>query len=213
MPSSLKTILSILIIGFTSSNLALAEETTAEQLAQNSMQNSSSGTYIDIVPAPSVTQNEYPVSIDEPTHPDLRLSPDKSELVVLDQAAATVIVGNPNHLSVLPSTSQGLILVGKLPGATHFIALNEEGKVIMQRHVLVAAPKENYVRIRKTCAASTDDNCQSTQVYYCPDTCHEIVIGTESNAGEGEESAQAAAEGASGMNNNAPAPDQDSATE
>ncbi len=171
----------------------------AEQIAQNSVQNSTSGTYIDIIPAPSVTNDEYPTAIDEPTHPALRLSPDKSEIVVLDRPASTIIVGNPNHLAVLPSTSQGLILVGRQPGATHFIALNDKGEVIMQRHVLVAAPKENYVRVRKTCAASGDDECQSTQVYYCPDTCHQIIIDAEIKEQDGDaaEAANKASQGSS----------------
>ena len=44
----------------------------------------------------------------------------------------------------------------------------------MQRHVIVASPKEKYVRIRKSCASSK--GCQPTQVYYCPDMCHEIIL-------------------------------------
>lgn len=56
----------------------------------------------------------------------------------------------------------------------------------MQRHVIVASPKEKYMRIRRSCAGSDDDTCQSTSVFYCPDMCHEIIMGSEeadSNAG------------------------------
>jgi hypothetical protein len=113
---------------------------------------------------------------DAPSHPALKLTPDKSEIIRLDDKIKTVIVGNPQHLAVLPSTSQGLILVGKLPGATHFIALNDKDEIVMQRHVIVAAPKNNYVRIRKSCANVESEACQPTQVYYCPDACHETLV-------------------------------------
>jgi len=180
--------------------------------AQNAIQNSANNSYIDIIPAPSVTNNKFPTTINTPSHPPINLSPDKSELIALDSAAATIIVGNPSHLSILPSTSQGLILVGRLPGATHFIALDQNGQIIMQRHVLVAAPKENYVRVRKTCAASDDVDCQKTQVYYCPDTCHEIVI--EANQNNNASSSTPDAEQSQADINNAPPPDAiDSATE
>ena len=99
--------------------------------------------------------------------------------------------GNPNHLNVLAASPSAVILVGKQPGATYFTALNAKNEVIMQRHVLVAAPKERYVRIRKTCAGTGDKNCQPTQVYYCPDTCHQIMIGSEGGKDSGEAAAPA----------------------
>ena len=169
-----------------------------ERLKQDAgMQDASSNMYINILPADAVTDNEYPVDIDDPTHPPVRLMPDKSELVRLDEPATTIIAGNPNHLSILPSTSQGLILVGRMPGATHFIALNSKDEIIMQRRVIVAGPRENYVRIRKTCAASEEENCQATQVYYCPDTCHEIALNVE----ESEEDNSSVEDGGSGGEN------------
>ena len=61
----------------------------------------------------------------------------------------------------------------------------------MQRHVIVASPKQDYVRIKRTCQ---DEECQSTSVFYCPDMCHEIGLG-----GQEDESGQS---GASAANNN-----------
>jgi hypothetical protein len=46
----------------------------------------------------------------------------------------------------------------------------------MQRHILVDAPQDHYVRVRKSCAFSNNGNCQTTQVYYCPGMCHEINV-------------------------------------
>lgn len=125
-----------------------------------------------------------PYMPEDNTHPDLRLTPDKSTLVRLPHDIKTVFVGNPAHLSVLAESPDLLVLVGKAPGATYFTALDGDGNVVMQRHVIVASPKEGYVRIRRSCinAGGGEDSgggggeCQSTSVYYCPDMCHEVII-------------------------------------
>jgi Flp pilus assembly secretin CpaC len=107
----------------------------------------------------------------------IRLTPDKSELVRLDQDAVSVVVGNPTHLSVLLDTPRLLILVPKAPGATSFSVLDGKGQVIMQRHAIVAAPKEKYVRIRRSCSGSNNSaDCRQTSVYFCPDICHEVDV-------------------------------------
>ena len=54
--------------------------------------------------------------------------------------------------------------------------MDATGNVVMQRHVIVASPKEKYVRVRRSCATAENKNCQTTQVFYCPDMCHEIVM-------------------------------------
>ena len=118
------------------------------------------------------------------TDPMIRVSPDKSELVRLDRDAISVVVGNPSHLSVLLDTSRLLVLIPKAPGATYFTALDANGDVIMQRHVVVGSPKKNYVRVRRSCAnAARGTTCNATSVYYCPDTCHEIDV-TQVNQNE-----------------------------
>jgi len=125
-------------------------------------------------------KDDTPVPLfDEPTHPPVKLSPDKSKLIRLDETVAKVIVGNSNHLTILPSDKNTIVLVGRAAGATYFTALNESGGIVMQRHVFVAAPQENYVRIRRTCAASELDGCQETQMFYCPDTCHNVAFSEE----------------------------------
>lgn len=113
------------------------------------------------------------------THPPLKLSPDRSEIVLLDEEAGTVVLGNPAHINILVDSAKRLIAVPKAPGASYFSVLNKDGKVIMQRHVLVAPPKEKYVRVRKTCYGdSASSGCKPTQTYYCPDICHEVAMDT-----------------------------------
>lgn len=121
---------------------------------------------------PPVTQGAATADM-ATTHPMLRLTPDKSELVRLDRNAISVVVGNPAHLSVLLDTPNTLVLVPRAAGATHFTVLDAAGEVVMQRHVVVASPKKNYVRVRRSCA-NGGEGCRATSVYFCPDICHEI---------------------------------------
>ena len=112
------------------------------------------------------------------THPIMRLTQDKSEMVKLGQEAASVIVGNPNHISVMLDTPDTLVIVPRAPGASHFSVMGEDGSIIMQRHVIVGAAKEQYVRIRRSCSPNSS-GCQPTSTYFCPDMCHEVQENTQ----------------------------------
>ncbi len=140
----------------------------------------------DLMPPVSAQSAAIPSeSYDGETHPVLNLSPDKSELVRLDRDAHSVIIGNPNHVTVMLDTPRLAVVIPRSSGATYFTILDKDGKVVMQRHVVVAAPKKDYVRIRRSCGNVPDGTaCQPTSVYFCPDMCHEI--GT--NGGEGDSS-------------------------
>ncbi len=116
------------------------------------------------------------VEWDGATHPMIRLTPDKSELVRLDENAVTVLIGNPLHLSVLLDSPKLMVLVPRTPGSTTLTVLGARGKVIMQRHVIVASPKQKYVRVRRSCINADGADCAETRVYYCPDMCHEVAI-------------------------------------
>lgn len=131
---------------------------------------------------PAVSQTVEVENVKE-THPILRLSQDKSEMIKLNKEAASVIVGNPNHISVLLDTPDTIIVVPRANGASHFSVIGKDGTVLMQRHVVVGAAKEQYVRIRRSCGAN-DRGCQPTSVYFCPDMCHE-VSGNAEGSGSG----------------------------
>lgn len=137
----------------------------------------------DLVPPTSQTTNPTLQPLDAETHPPLKLTPDKSELVRLDKEAASVVVGNPGHITVLLDTPKLAVVVPRQPGATFFSVLDKDGNVIMQRHVIVASPHKNYVRIRRSCSAlPANTPCQPTSVYFCPDMCHEIGTGQEEDS-------------------------------
>jgi Flp pilus assembly secretin CpaC len=138
----------------------------------------------DLMPPVTTQSAATPTeTLDSETHPALNLTPDKSELVRLDREASSIVVGNPNHISVLLDAPRLAVVIPRSPGATYFTALDKDGNVIMQRHVIVAAPKKNYVRVRRSCSGSDDgSNCQPTSVYFCPDMCHEIGSGEGAGA-------------------------------
>ena len=112
---------------------------------------------------------------DAPEVPPLKISPDKPEIVELDRPAVNVLVGNEENLRAVPDTNRTIILVPKKPGATYFKALDADGKVIMQRHVIIGAAKNEYVRIRRACI-NGQEGCKEYSLYYCPDACHEVNV-------------------------------------
>ena len=122
-------------------------------------------------------------ALDGETHPALKMTPDKSELVRLDREAASVVVGNPAQIAVMLDAPRLAVVIPRAPGATYFTVLDRDGNVIMQRHVIVASPKKNYVRVRRSCNAASGTSCQPTSVYFCPDMCHEVSAATGEDAG------------------------------
>ncbi len=158
---------------------------------------------VDILPAVIADDNAQGQNyvLGDMTHKIIRLTPDKSELIHLNSPAGSIIVGNPAHINVIADSSTTLVIIPRTPGATHFTVLGKTGDVIMQRQVIVASPKENYIRIRKTCADDAKD-CEKTSVFYCPDMCHEIELNKtikskKANKATGAASAQSGDSGAS----------------
>lgn len=111
----------------------------------------------------------------EETHPPIRLTPDRPQIVNLDSDASSVIVGNPQHLNAVMDTTRSLVLIPRDPGATHLMVMGQNGKPIMERYVIVGAPTQKYIRIRRDCTGAAN-NCEPESVYYCPDMCHETGI-------------------------------------
>lgn len=112
---------------------------------------------------------------DSPEIAPLKLSLDKPAIIRLERDAVNVIVGSNENLRVVPDTNKTLLLIAKKPGSTYFQALDVDGKVIMQRHVVIGSPSKNYIRVRRACANGTE-GCKQYSVYYCPDICHEVNV-------------------------------------
>ena len=117
------------------------------------------------------------VATDTAEDTPLRISSDKPEVIKLDRDAVNVLVGSDETLRAVPDTNRTIVLIPKKPGATYFRAIDADGKVIMQRHVIVGAIEKGnkYLRIRRACAGD-DTKCKEYSVYYCPDMCHEVNV-------------------------------------
>lgn len=111
----------------------------------------------------------------------IRLTPDRTKILRLRENAASVIVANPAHASVILDTPQLLILMPREPGTTSFTVLDKEGKVLMERNIIVSAAQPQYVRIRRVCGDS--NNCAPSNYYYCPDGCFEVTPVVNENTG------------------------------
>ncbi len=126
----------------------------------------------------------------------LRLMLNKNLLIRLDQDAASVIVNNPSHVSVMLDSPRLIILVPHLPGATSFTVLDEKGATIMQKDIIVSANAQpEYVRIRRMCG-SDDASCVPAAYFYCPDGCYEVTPVTPPGGGAVPAPAGGIAEGA-----------------
>ncbi len=111
----------------------------------------------------------------------IRLSPDRTKVLRLRENAASVVVANPAHASVILDSPKLLILMPREPGATSFTVMNAEGKVLLERNIIVTGTQPQYVRVRRVCGNARD--CAPSNYYYCPDGCFEVTpVVNEGNA-------------------------------
>lgn len=154
-------------------SIALATGLSSQAAASDKNNTMDMPSVVSAASAPEIPATE------DVTHPVLRLSPNDSKLLKLNSDAGMVVVGNPEHANIIADSARTLVVIPRRPGATFFTVLSPNGEIIMRRVVIIAGPEQNYVRVKNTCRASGDDTCISNNVYYCPDTCHEIVLSQE----------------------------------
>lgn len=121
---------------------------------------------------PPAAMNTQPIAENAP----LRLTSNKNELIRLNEDAASVIVNNPDHATVLLDSARLLIISPRTPGTTSFTVLNAAGQVILQKDIIVsnANAAKKYVRVRRICNGQ-DASCVPAAYYYCPDGCYEVT--------------------------------------
>jgi hypothetical protein len=140
----------------------------------------SSGAFADGMPYMPKSDSE--LSAKEVEDGIIRLTPDRTRLLDLQQDAASVIVTNPDHATIALDSPRRLVIMPRLPGTTAFTVLDSHGQVIMQKSIVVTGAEKKYVRIRRVCG--TDANCASNAYYYCPDGCYEVTPVQPVNGGE-----------------------------
>jgi hypothetical protein len=72
---------------------------------------------------------------------------DEATILRLERPAAEIVVGNPSIADVAIQDSKSLVLTGKSFGATNLIVLDAQGKVIVNRRVVVGEAQSGYVTV------------------------------------------------------------------
>ena len=149
----------------------------------------------DLVPKTRMDKNAETPPVQGTQYPPLRMTSDKPAVVHLNKPATNIVVPNKDHAVIRPDTRRTLIIQPRQPGATFFRALDKNGKLIMQRHILVGTPKQDYVRIRRSCDGD-DGGCEQESIYYCPGRCYTVNVQQPGSHSDGASSTDAGLDGA-----------------
>lgn len=127
----------------------------------------------------------------------LEVSPDGPRMVQLPEDAASVIVGNPAHASVIMDNPRLLIINAGIPGMTRLTVLGRDGKVILSENIIVNGATAGMVRVRNACI-NGGEACQPTRMYYCEKgtACHNVIVNEPTVAGGSGASAGGEGDGA-----------------
>jgi Flp pilus assembly secretin CpaC len=80
---------------------------------------------------------------------------DQASLVKLERPAAEIVVGNPSIADVSVQSGKVLIVTGKSFGETNLIVIDAEGKVIVNRRLIVQEPRDRFVTMYRGSARQT----------------------------------------------------------
>jgi Flp pilus assembly secretin CpaC len=104
-------------------------------------------------------------------------APDNDFVVLIDQAslfrlerpAAQIVVGNPSIADVSVQSGKVLVVTGKSFGETNLIAIDADGKVIVNRLLVVQEPRTGFVTLYRGSARQT--------LHCAPYCAPQLVIG------------------------------------
>jgi len=108
---------------------------------------------------PAMAQNAF--------GPDVNVLIDQAALVRLERPAAEIVVGNPSIADVSVQSGKVLVVTGKSYGQTNLIVMDPDGKVIVNRKLIVQDPRMGSVTLYKGSARYTLDcapNCTTPLV-------------------------------------------------
>jgi hypothetical protein len=80
---------------------------------------------------------------------------DQASLLRLERPAAQIVVGNPSIADVSVQSGKVLVVTGKSFGETNLIAIDAEGKVIVDRLLIVQEPRTGFVTLYRGTARQT----------------------------------------------------------
>lgn len=107
------------------------------------------------------------------SHGVVRVTIDFAKILVLDDPATTIVVGNPAIVNASLSDNQTVILTGKTAGATNFMALDERGDEITNVVIEVVAGGPHMITVHQGVARQT---------YTCASRCDPMLsVGDETD--------------------------------
>ena len=86
---------------------------------------------------------------------DVEVIIDEATLVRLDRPAAEIVVGNPSIADVSVQSGKTLVVTGKSFGETNLIVMDADGKVVVNRTLIVQEPRTGFVTIYKGASRQT----------------------------------------------------------
>jgi Flp pilus assembly secretin CpaC len=104
---------------------------------------------------------------------------DGARIVKLDAAASDIVIGNPNIADVTVQTPNRLVIIGKAPGVTRLIVMND-GAITLDTQVVVTAKSASA----QVSVFAPDGNNVTETEFACSDRCT-VVAGTKRSAGGG----------------------------
>jgi hypothetical protein len=80
---------------------------------------------------------------------------DQATLVRLDRQAAEIVVGKPSIADVAIQNGKTLVVTGKSFGETNLIVMDADGKVFVNRRLIVQEPRSGFVTVYRGNARQT----------------------------------------------------------
>ena len=80
---------------------------------------------------------------------------DQATLVRLERPAAEIVVGNPSIADVSVQSGKMLVVTGKSFGETNLIVMDADGKVFVNRRLVVQEPRSGFVTMYRGSARQT----------------------------------------------------------
>jgi hypothetical protein len=90
---------------------------------------------------------DQPAQAQNAKNNDINVLIDEATLLKLDRPAAEIVVGNPSIADVSVQSAKLLVVTGKSYGETNLIVMDADGKMVMNRKLIVQDPRTGAVTL------------------------------------------------------------------
>ena len=98
---------------------------------------------------------------------DIHVGNDGPVIITLAEDAASVIVGNPLNAHIVMDTPRRLMVNAGAPGTTRLTVLNQAGKTIFNRDLVIGAGGGGMIRVQNACINADGGACTPDVTYKC----------------------------------------------